>query len=176
MTIRFAALLGLLYALGFVLFGVTLPKPAGAEQTEAVVVLTGGKGRLERGMDVLQRGEGKRMLVSGADPSVTRVDLARRLGPGTLSTLRCCVDLGSEAVDTRSNAEEARRWMTRRGYSSLRLVTSDYHMRRAAYELRSDLPEARIVEDAVPTRPSLLLLFKEYNYYLVRRAAFWLDM
>ena len=86
------------------------------------------------------------------------------------------VDLGSEAVDTRSNAEETRRWMTRRGYTSLRLVTSDYHMRRAAYELRSDLPDARIIEDAVPTRPSLLLLFKEYNFYLVRRAAFWLDM
>jgi hypothetical protein len=49
-------------------------------------------------------------------------------------------------------------------------------MRRASYELRSDLPKARIVEDAVPTRPSLLLLFKEYNFYLVRRAAFWLDM
>lgn len=176
MTIRLTALIGILYALGFVLFGVSLAKPAGAERTEAVVVVTGGKGRIERGMDVMKRRQAERMLISGADPSVTRADLARRLGPGTLATLRCCVDLGSEAVDTRSNAEEARRWMTRRGYKSLRLVTSDYHMRRAAYEFRSDLPTARIIEDAVPTRPSLVILFKEYNYYLVRRAAFWLDM
>jgi uncharacterized SAM-binding protein YcdF (DUF218 family) len=176
MISRITALLGILYALGFVLFGVSLAKPAGPERTEAVVVLTGGKGRIERGMAVMKRGQAERMLISGADPSVTRADLARRLGAGTLPTLRCCVDLGSEAVDTRSNAEEARRWMTRRGYKSLRLVTSDYHMRRAAYEFRSDLPKARIVEDAVPTRPSLFLLFKEYNYYLVRRAAFWLDM
>jgi uncharacterized SAM-binding protein YcdF (DUF218 family) len=176
MTLRFSALLAILYTLGFVLFGVFLAKPAAAERTEAVVVLTGGKGRIERGMAVLKQGQARRMLISGADPSVTRADLAQRLGRGTLATLRCCVDLGSEAVDTRSNAEEARRWMTRRGYRSLRLVTSDYHMRRAAYEFRNDLPEARIVEDAVATRPSLLLLFKEYNYYLVRRAAFWLDM
>jgi uncharacterized SAM-binding protein YcdF (DUF218 family) len=176
MTIRLTALLGLLYALGFVLFGVSLAKPAGAERTEAVVVLTGGKGRIERGMQVLKEGGARRMLISGADPSVTRADLARRLGPGTLKTLRCCVDLGSEAVDTRSNAEEARRWMTRRGYRSVRLVTSDWHMRRAAYEFRQDLPRARIVEDAVQTRPSLWALFLEYNKYLLRRAALWLDM
>jgi uncharacterized SAM-binding protein YcdF (DUF218 family) len=176
MTLRLTALFGLLYALGFALFSVSLAQPAEGVRTEAVIVLTGGKGRIERGMAVMERGEAKRMLISGADPSVTRADLARRLGPGTLKTLRCCVDLGSEAVDTRSNAEEARRWMLRRGYTSLRLVTSDYHMRRAAYEFASDLPDARIIEDAVPTRPSLLLLFKEYNFYLVRRAAFWLDM
>lgn len=176
MTIRLTALLGLLYALGFALFGVSLAQPAGAERTEAVVVVTGGSGRLERGMEVLERGQAKRMLISGADPSVTRADLARRLGPGTLRTLRCCVDLGSDAVDTRSNAEEARRWMVRRGYRSVRLVTSDWHMRRAAYEFRQDLPDTRIVEDAVQTRPSLWLLFLEYNKYLLRRAALWLDM
>lgn len=176
MTIRLTALLGLLYALGFALFGVSLAQPAGAERTEAVVVVTGGSGRLERGMEVLERGQAKRMLISGADPSVTRADLARRLGPGTLRTLRCCVDLGSDAVDTRSNAEEARRWIVRRGYRSVRLVTSDWHMRRAAYEFRQDLPDTRIVEDAVQTRPSLWLLFLEYNKYLLRRAALWLDM
>nr|WP_314441657.1 YdcF family protein [uncultured Sphingomonas sp.] len=176
MTIRLTALLGILYTLGFVLFGVTLAKPAGAERTEAVVVLTGGTGRIERGMTIMKRGHAQRMLISGADPSVTRADLARRLGPGTLATLRCCVDLGSEAVDTRSNAEEARRWMVRRGFQSVRLVTSDWHMRRAAYEFRQDLPKARIIEDAVQTRPSLWLLFLEYNKYLLRRAALWLDV
>jgi uncharacterized SAM-binding protein YcdF (DUF218 family) len=66
--------------------------------------------------------------------------------------------------------------MTKRGYDTLRLVTSDWHMRRAAYEFRQDLPQARIVEDAVPTRPSLWLLFLEYNKYLLRRGALWLDM
>lgn len=176
MIIRLIALLGILYALGFVLFGVSLAKPAGAERTDAVVVLTGGSGRLERGMAVLKRGEAKRMLISGADPSVTRGDLARRLGPGTLRTLRCCVDLGSEAVDTRSNAEEARRWMARRGYRTVRLVTSDWHMRRAVYEFRQNLPDTTIIEDAVQTRPSLWLLFLEYNKYLLRRGALWLDM
>jgi uncharacterized SAM-binding protein YcdF (DUF218 family) len=176
MTLRIAALALLLYALGFVLFAVTLANPAGAERTDAVVVLTGGSGRIERGIAVMRDKRAARMLIAGADPSVTRADLARRLGPGSTRTLRCCVDLGSESVDTRSNAEEARRWMTRKGYRSLRLVTSDWHMRRAAYEFRQDLPDTRIVIDAVPSRPSLLLLGVEYNKYLLRRAALWLDL
>ena len=176
MIIRLLALMVLLYALGFALFGVSLAEPAGAERTEAVVVLTGGKGRIERGMATLKAGHAKRMLISGADPSVTRADLARRLGPGTLATLRCCVDLGSEAVDTRSNAEEARRWVEARGYRSIRLVTSDWHMRRAAYEFHRDLPDTRILEDAVPTRPSLFTLFAEYNKYILRRSALWLEL
>lgn len=176
MTLRLSALAILLYALGFVLFCVTLGQPAGAERTDAIIVLTGGKGRIERAFAAMQDGRGQRMLIAGADPSVTKADLARRLGPTSRATLRCCVDLGSESVDTRSNAEEARRWMEARGYNSLRLVTSDWHMRRAAYEFRHDLPEAEIVLDGVPTRPSLFVLAAEYNKYLLRRAALWLDL
>lgn len=176
MTLRLTALAILLYVFGFVLFAVTLGQPAGAERTDAVVVLTGGKGRIERGMAVMLEQRAERMLISGADPSVTRADLALRLGSESRATLRCCVDLGSEAVDTRSNAEEARRWMRARGYTSLRLVTSDWHMRRAAYEFRHDLPDAPIVLDGVKTRPGMGLLLGEYNKYLLRRAALWLDV
>ena len=58
----------------------------------------------------------------------------------------------------------------------MRLVTSDWHMRRAAYELHGDLPNTEIIEDAVPTRPRLITLFAEYNKYVLRRASLWLDM
>jgi uncharacterized SAM-binding protein YcdF (DUF218 family) len=177
MILRAGALFLLLYALGFALFAVTLGDAAGAEKTDAIVVLTGGPGRIERGFDLLQDGQAKRMLISGADPSVTRADLQRRLGRGSGRILRCCVDLGSESVDTRSNAEEARRWMTRRGYDSLRLITSDWHMRRAGYEFSRHMGDRyTIVQDAVQTKPRFVTLFGEYNKYLLRRAAVWLDM
>jgi len=177
MILRAGALLVLVYALGFILFGVTLGDPAGAEKTDAIVVLTGGPNRIERGFDLLRDGEAKRMLIAGADPSVTRADLQRRLGRGSGRFLRCCVDLGSESVDTRSNAEEAGRWMRRRGYDSLRLITSDWHMRRAGYEFRRHMGgRYTIVEDAVQTKPRFVTLFGEYNKYLLRRAAVLLDM
>ena len=84
-------------------------------------------------IDVFADGKAKRLLVAGADPSVTKRDLAQRI-PGSRDLLKCCVDLGSESVDTRSNAEEAARWLAKHNFHSLRLITSDWHMRRARYE------------------------------------------
>ena len=176
MILRLTALLLLLYALGFALFAVTLGHSAGAEKTDAIIVLTGGAGRIERGIAVMKRGEAKRLLVAGADPSVTRGDLIRRLhGDGEL--VRCCVDLGSESVDTRSNAEEALRWIDKHHYRSVRLITSDWHMHRAAYEFRSQLGRRiTLIPDALPTRPTFITLFGEYNKYVLRRLSVWLDL
>jgi uncharacterized SAM-binding protein YcdF (DUF218 family) len=175
---RLFALTLLGYAVGFILFAVTLGKPASpdAEKTDAVVVITGGSGRIEHGIAVLERGQAKRLLVAGADPSVTKRDLVRRLG-GKQRLLRCCVDLGSESVDTRSNAEEAQRWLARRKFKSVRLITSDWHMRRARYEFRKVLGgKYALVTDAVRSEPTFLTLFGEYNKYVLRRVAVWLDI
>lgn len=178
MIVRGASLLLLAYALGFVLFAFTLGKPAGesAASTEAAVVLTGGSGRIEHGVAVLRARQAKRLLVAGADPSVTKADMARRLG-GQRKLLTCCVDLGSESVDTRSNAEEAGRWIERRGFKSVRLITSDWHMRRASYEFRRVLGgEIALTTDAVRSEPGFMTLFGEYNKYVLRRLAVWADI
>ena len=178
MIARLASFLLIAWALGFALFAVTLGKPAGADtpKTEAIVALTGGKYRIEHATKLLSEGKAERMLISGADPSVRKEDLVRRLG-GKRSLFACCVDLGSESVDTRSNAEEARRWLVRRKYTSLRLVTSDWHMRRAQWEFSHALgSDYRLVPDAVKTEPGLMTLFGEYNKYLLRRMSVWFDL
>ena len=178
MIARALSLLLLIYALGFMFFAFTLGKPAkaGGAKTDAVVVLTGGSGRLEHAVEVLRDGKAERLLVAGADPSVTKGDIVRRLG-GRSRTVRCCIDLGSESVDTRSNAEEARRWLKKNRYESLRLITSDWHMRRASYEFRRVLGrDFEMVTDAVRTEPSFLILFSEYNKFVLRRIAVWADI
>ena len=177
MIARFFSFLILLYALGFILFGVTLGRPASADvRTDAVIVITGGSGRIEQAMKVLERGKAKRALIAGADPLVTKRDLVDRFDADR-RLVRCCVDLGSESVDTRSNAEEAQRWLARRKYKSVRLITNDWHMRRAAYEFRRSLGgKYEVVHDAVRTEPAFGTLFAEYNKYLLRRAAVWLDV
>ena len=177
MIARATAFLMLVYALGFALFAVTLGRPAEAGVTaDAIVVLTGGGRRIEHAVDLLAKGEAKRLLISGADPAVTKNDLAERLG-GKKKLLKCCVDLGSESVDTRSNAEEAKRWLDRRDYKSIVLVTSDWHMRRARYEFRRTLGDGYVIKpDAVKTEPPLITLFAEYNKYLLRRLSVPLDL
>jgi uncharacterized SAM-binding protein YcdF (DUF218 family) len=178
MITRLGSLLLLIYALGFVLFSFTLGKPAppNAPATDAAVVLTGGPGRIEYAIRTLKAHKARRLLVAGVDPSVTKPDLMRRI-PGSWNWLACCVDLGSESVDTRSNAEEADRWLSRHGYRSLRLITSDWHIRRARYEFQRVLGRKYVLmTDAVPTEPSLVTLFGEYNKYLLRRLAVWADL
>ncbi|MDQ4088293.1 MAG: YdcF family protein [Pseudomonadota bacterium] len=171
MLSRLIALGLLLYVLGYALFAVLLPRPAGNERTDAVVVLTGGSGRLERGFETVQRGLSRRMLISGVERTVRPVDLAAvyKVDP---QLFECCVDLGRESFDTRSNADEVARWVERRRIRSIRLVTHDLHMPRARYELRKRVGDGlAIVADAVPTNPDFGPIFLEYNKYLLGRAA-----
>lgn len=166
---RLFATLALVWALGFAAFAVSLPGPAGDEDTDGIVVLTGGPGRVQRGLDLLRRGKARRMLVSGVDRRVRPVDLADtyRISPELMRR----IDLGTSAVDTRSNAQETARWIAAHHYRSIRLVTTDWHMRRARYELRQILRGVRVVRDGVPSEPGLNTLLREYNKYLLRRAA-----
>jgi uncharacterized SAM-binding protein YcdF (DUF218 family) len=169
-SVRILAILLAVYAIGYGAFALTLRKPAGDERTDAIVVLTGGPGRLERGFERMERGLAQTMLISGVPRTVRPQDYAAQyhvdpaLFPGRIA-------LGQDSVDTRSNAEVAR-WLTRRRYHSIRLVTSDVHMRRARYEIGRKIgPGISIVEDAVATSPDLRQSFEEYNKLLLGWAA-----
>lgn len=168
---RILSALLLLWLLGFAAFALFLPQPLGAYRTDAIVAFTGGKGRIDRALDLLQRGQAQRVLISGVDRDVRPADLAAAYHR-PMALIACCVALGREAVDTRSNGEEVARWVERRGYKSVRLVTSDWHMRRARFEVERALPDdITIVSDAVPTHPSLGTLWVEYHKLLLRRVA-----
>ena len=171
MTRRLLALAVIIWALGFAWFALFLPQPHGDERTDAIVVLTGSAGRIERGLALLRRKQAEELLVSGVDRDVKPAEFADLYKvPHTL--MDCCVTLGREAIDTRSNAIETSRWLASRKYKSVRIITTDWHMRRARYELSRQLEEPiRIVPDAVRSNPSLTVLLREYHKYVLRRAA-----
>ena len=177
MILRAGSMVLLAYVIGFILFTVTLGRPAAddAPATDAIIVLTGGPNRIEYAFAALKKRDGKRLLVSGTDPAVTKKDLVRRLG-GNAALINCCVDLGSESYDTRSNAEEAARWLAKHRYRSFRLVTSDWHMRRARYDFGGLGDKYRLIPDAVRSEPNFMTLFGEYNKYVVRRIAALVDI
>lgn len=85
--------------------------------------------------------------------------------------MRCCLTLGYLAIDTRSNAGEAAQWLASNDVRTVRLVTTDWHMRRAAAELRHTIPgTVTVIEDAVPSNAALGVLFLEYNKLLAALA------
>jgi len=183
LLVRTGAVAALAWVTGFVLFTATLPEATPlAVATDAVVVLTGGPGRLARGVAVMHAGSARRMLVSGVGEAVTRAELAATLDAGgdghsldaaariaNRRLLATQVDLGYSAIDTRSNAAETTDWIAANNFHSLRLVTSAWHMRRAELELRAQLPaNIVIVTDAVPIEPAAARVAREYNKLLLR--------
>jgi uncharacterized SAM-binding protein YcdF (DUF218 family) len=180
-----AFVLGLLiglYAIGFVWFAEAIPRQPvdRSETTDAVVVLTGGPLRLKEGLALLTEGRAKKMLISGVSRGIELPELLRVAGTAPLS-VACCVELGYAADNTAGNADETRLWMAKEGFTSLRLVTANYHMPRSLLEFRRAMPAAHIVphpvlpdsfkrDDWWQWRGTVHLIAVEYNKYLLTLA------
>lgn len=117
-------------------------------QTDAIVVLTGGRLRLEAGLDLLGAGRAQKLFVSGVNRHVDRVELMRVVGRADEGNLGRIV-IGHDADNTLGNARETALWMQQQGYRSLRLVTSWYHMRRSLLEFERAMPDTQIVAEPV---------------------------
>jgi uncharacterized SAM-binding protein YcdF (DUF218 family) len=142
-------------------------------------------------IDLLASGYGKRLLISGVHPTNDASDISRSL-PESRPMINCCVDLDYSAVNTRSNAAQTRRWVHERGFHSLIVVTSNYHMPRAVVELSHAMPDIDLIPYAVvgerwrdepwwTSGPTLRLLLSEYAKYVaaeirVRLADLGLDL
>jgi uncharacterized SAM-binding protein YcdF (DUF218 family) len=160
-------------------------------KADGIVVLTGGSSRVSDAMELLAGGYGKRLLISGVHPTNAASDISRSL-PDNQSLLGCCVDLDRSAVNTRSNAAETRRWARERGFKSLIVVTSNYHMPRAIVELSHAMPDVALIPFSVigdkwrdepwwTSGATLRLLLSEYVKYVaaevrVRLADLGLEM
>jgi uncharacterized SAM-binding protein YcdF (DUF218 family) len=165
-------------AVGFIGF---LSQLRGAElkpdrKADGIVVFTGGSSRVSDAMELLAAGYGARLLISGVHPTDAASNISRSLSDNQ-SLLNCCVDLDRSAVNTRSNAAETRRWAHERGFKSLIVVTSNYHMPRAILELSHAMPDIELIPFAVigdrwrdeawwTSGATLRLLLSEYVKYV----------
>jgi uncharacterized SAM-binding protein YcdF (DUF218 family) len=160
---------------------VTTATPPANARADAIVVLTGGSARIGGALKLLDEGRAKRLLISGVNPKVTSADLAGLVAGNLQDELACCVDLGRQAIDTVGNAAEARDWVEANGFSSLIVVTNNYHMPRSMTELAGAMPTVTLIPFPV-SNPDLrisnwwqdpatfTLLVREYGKYLVAKA------
>ena len=121
--------------------------------TDAIIVLTGGNGRVERGLEVLSSGAAPRILITGVGQHVTLWQLLRAhatpLTRSKIDELQPEIVLDYAADSTQTNAEQGANFVLERELESIRLVTASYHMPRSMLEFRNTLPGVNIIADPV---------------------------
>lgn len=145
------------FILGFVFFtfNVISLSTTTTEKADAIVVLTGVQARLQEGAQLLQKGLGKRLLISGVNTQAGQSEI-RSLAGLDAKTFSCCVDLGYTALNTTGNASETQTWVEANKFRSLIIVTSNYHMPRSIAELKLVLPDVRLIPHPVRSGPTNL--------------------
>jgi uncharacterized SAM-binding protein YcdF (DUF218 family) len=144
---------------------------------DGIVVLTGGSSRVADAVELLAEGRGMRLLISGVHPATNVTEIARQL-PRFERIITERVDLDYAAVNTEGNAVGTRRWVRERGFRSLIVVTSSYHMPRTMAELGRQMPDITLIPFPVvsdklrsepwwSSGPTARLIFSEYAKYIV---------
>jgi uncharacterized SAM-binding protein YcdF (DUF218 family) len=174
-----------LLIIGFIVFANGIPHEQAVPQRSAdgIAVLTGGVARIDEAMKLLAEGKAKRVLITGVNRTVTMQELKDLASQGD-QYFTCCVDIDKEARNTIDNATETAEWVALHRYSSIIVVTSNYHMPRALAELARAMPGVDLIPYAVVdnnvhiehwwTYPgSTKLLLSEYLKYLPALGRLW---
>jgi uncharacterized SAM-binding protein YcdF (DUF218 family) len=167
---------------GFIAFAVNTTNVLEAEtpRADAIVVVTGGEDRIGAALGLLRQRSGRRLLISGVNPRTSAAAIRDQTGERR-QLFECCVDIGREASDTIGNAEETRDWAEARGYRSLIVVTSSYHMPRTLIEFSRAMPDRAFIPHPVLSRlmrdrswwqhpGSLRVLLNEYVKFIASAA------
>jgi uncharacterized SAM-binding protein YcdF (DUF218 family) len=178
LLLRLCLLLAFALALGFLLFAASLPRAEvrSVAAADGIVVLTGGASRIVDAVELLSADRGKRLLISGVNPTTTHAELVR-MNPEVERLLIGRIDLGREATNTIGNAVETGQWARKENFRSLIVVTSGWHMPRALIEIAHELPDVKlipypVVSDRMREEPwwsdlhTIRLLLVEYAKYL----------
>lgn len=185
-ALRVYAFFSLALVGGFFLFAhcVSIMPAASLRTADGIVALTGDEDRISEAVRLLAQGKAKRLLISGVNKSTGIPELITLNTAGWRQAFLfgCCVDLDKRALNTEDNAFETTMWVRRRGFHSLIVVTSTYHMPRTLIELRQSMREVELVPYPVKaprleqewwTDPrTTWVLAKEYMKFLTAAARY----
>lgn len=180
-------LLGCAWFVVFVWFLTRIPPEAettisALPSADAIVVLTGGSGRLEHALELMEYNKSRWMFVSGVNIQAKKdeiFDFAIQGHSVHYQKYKNQIALGFDAVNTVTNAQESYEWAEKQGVKTMLLVTSDYHMPRALYEFEKENDKGFQITPApsdsglldfgavIKSPMSLLLVINEFHKYVV---------
>ncbi len=143
--------------------------PTIENSADAIIVLTGGSGRLEYGLELLAENKAKILFISGTGENVKPSDILRQTTAENRKKIKANnIILGHQAENTIGNAQEIKQWLEKSEYKTVILVTSNYHIPRSVLELSTLLPQLSIISAPVITS-DMEMIFSEYNKYLASK-------
>lgn len=135
--------------------------------TDGIVALTGGAGRVDLALRLLESGRADHLLLSGIGGRTDLATLGRIAGVDTAG-LADRVTLGRYAASTRGNGLETAAWAEQNRIRSLIVVTAAYHMPRALVELHLAMPAVTMYPHPVGSGDvGMRLEAEEYSKYLL---------
>jgi len=135
--------------IGFFIFTGSIERSQLEPRTaDGIAVLTGGAARIDKAMKLLTQQKAKRLLITGVNRTTSTEELKQLASQGD-QLFSCCVDIDKEARNTIDNATETSQWVARNHYTSVIVVTSNYHMPRALAELARVMPGVTLIPYSV---------------------------
>lgn len=159
---------------GFIIYVATIlmwSAPQNITRHDAIVVLTGSKGRIEKGFSLLLEDKAPRLLISGVISDISMQDIIDMNSDGLSQTdvarirAHCCIALDRVADSTLTNASETAKWIEDSTINSIIMVTSSEHMPRAYLLFHNALGEG-VTMTPYPYR-------SKKRYELVMDPDFW---
>lgn len=156
----------------------TMGYRTGAGKADAIVVLTGGKGRVEEGLNLLRTEAAGVLILSGVheDANIDSIYLKKLSNKEKFKII-----LEKRSKSTYENAIEVKRLLDAYDIRSIVLITSLYHMKRADYIFSRVLPAGVRIETYSVSTPNfdesgwwsgnslviLLTEFVKYYWYVI---------
>ena len=150
-----------------------------------IVILTGGSNRIRDGLKIIKNLESSaiintKLLISGTGKGFT-ISNVKKLLPKNKSLnifLKCCIELDNKSKNTHSNAIETLKWAKKNNIKTFILITSNYHMPRAALEFKAQMPNFEIITHPITPKKhdisnwmhsfeTFSLIFIEYSKFLI---------
>lgn len=164
------------------------PAEKWAEHADAIVILTGGKGRLEYGLKLFVQGKADKLFISGVGEKTSLEALLHNVPEGLRNEVLArpaeSIQLGHAAENTIGNAEETAAWVNGHSVHSLILVTANYHMLRSVSEFEEKLPNIAILPAPVLPEDFQIhfwwlrgyerdMVLSEYHKYVAAKLRHW---
>ena len=127
-----------------------------------IVVLTGGKGRIEKGLELFEKNFGEYLFISGVfEKSELEI---KHIVDNKLIDKDCCVIVDNKAKNTFENAYEVKKWLDKKiKIKNIILVSSYYHLPRSYIVFKKMIKTKNIVLSPVNKKISLN---ENYEFYI----------